>query len=296
MEHVPVLEEAKKEVNAVIPQSPEEVREELIRLQDQIVSGSDTPLVHRQIEKLLRTKRVELLGPLAKVIERVEYERGRPVKAVLSPRPKTLFEVLDDPGWDTIRELDVGHCSLQALVGNRSHRRVREIIVGRVGEFLASRWSLRIVHGISPRCFPEVACPNIEEVSATGVTFDALAERFPGLRRLSMHYWYEDLPDWSHPLLDRLDRFSVNDHITIENGVARFDDFRLEGRVAEWLAHYPKLERVEVPDTAIHERLSDEMQACFKALRMRGAEIVLIEGPQTDWWGARDNRYALRWG
>lgn len=113
MEQVVVLDDVK----AVNPRAGEAARLELIRLEEELASGVD---VQRQIERLIRTQRAALLGPLAKVLERVEYERGRPVKAGLLPRPKMLFDVLDDPGWDALRELDLSHCSLQALVGNRS--------------------------------------------------------------------------------------------------------------------------------------------------------------------------------
>lgn len=288
MEQVEVL----NEVKAVNPRASEEARAELVRLQEL----EPTPLVERQIERLIRSKRVELLGPLAKVLERVEYERGRPVKAGLMPRPKTLFDTLEDPGWQTLRDLDVSHCSLQALVGDRTHRRVREVKVGRVGEFLSTRPALRTVRGLSRIAFPEIPLPNIEEAAIADVDLDLIAERFPSLRRLSLRHWGELEANWYHPLLERLERFSLNEAITFEHGVARFSDDCLETGVSEWVAHYPNLKRVELPDTALSDRLTDQLHACFKAVRSRGIEVVLVEGKREAWWGEYDNRYALRWG
>lgn len=274
---------------------PTTAKAELIRLQGEVLAGRGTPKTRRDIERLIRSRRDELLGPLARVLQRVEYENGVPVRAGLAPRPKTLFEVLDDPRWDTLRELDLAHCSLQTLVGDRSRRRVREICVGRVGEFLSSRWSLRIVRGLSRACFPEVPCPNIEEASIFDVDLDLIAARFPSLRRLELRHWGELAANWSHPLLERLERFSLNETVTFERGVARFADDCLDPGVSAWVAHAPTLKRVELPDTALGENLPGPLQACFQAVRARGVEVVLVEG-QRDWWGVNDDRYALRWG
>ncbi|MFT3706195.1 MAG: hypothetical protein QM817_00885 [Archangium sp.] len=249
-------------------------RGELMALQERQARGENSADIERRVRVLIRKHTRELLGPLAKVLTQVEYERGEPVHASLQTRPQTLFETLDDRRWQTLRGLDVAACNWTGLIGERKHRTTPP----RMGELINHCRSLTDVRGLAARSMPERPCERVVHAEVHEVTLDKVFETFPSLRALTWRSVHE-LP-WVHPRVAQLESLTLGGRyqqsVEWRAGVVTLHG-EPSGYDLAFLATCPSLVRLEVPEDLLgYAHDMRHLSECFRVAREHGAPVVLV--------------------
>jgi hypothetical protein len=236
------------------------------QLADAVDSGKSQRVILKQLEKLRAERQRLALGELSRIFDDYEFREGALVKARLKRRPKGIGELLNEPQWASLEELDLGSLDHQELHG-------------KTGAFFNSLQKLQTVANLNSRLLPEVPCPRITTLSASQVDPDRLASLFPELRTLGFSYLTDPLRFWSHPFIESLDSVTVG-ALTWSNGTLTSRAHYLHGAFIEWVELGPPLVRLELEeDHLLGSGEKPRMQELFAAARRKGAEIVLKESP-----------------
>lgn len=252
-------------------------RGELMTLQLQ----PSTPRLARTIRGLVTKHRKELLGPLEHVLEAPEFEHGFLVSARLRRQPTELPELLEDPGWSTLRTLDLSRCDLVWLVGRPGTSR-RPAVPGHLAEFLNSRPALREVRGLSYCSFPEAPCPHIEAAEVHLIEPERVGQMFPALRELVVDTvngdWHAQLPHLErliigsrqYPMLEWTPHTFRLAHDSRSTPIA----------LVKCVEHGHPVTRLEIPENYFcHRHMSTELHEILSAVRRRGVQVVLTPSP-----------------
>lgn len=251
-------------------------RGELIVLQCEEEAGRGNEQTRRRIAQLVRKHSRRLLGPLAQVLEQVEFRRGVPHAAALKRLAKNLPGCLDDPGWANLAALDLSGCRLPWLIG-------------RTAAFINSRPALKVVR-LDRNQFPEAPCPRVLRASIGSAPISALGETFPALRELAVSRLYTDPAEfWRVPVLHTLESVTLtSDFANVQLLTWTRDKLRLhgggvDGYLAEWVSAGPAFKRLELPESTLYAERSiygrgepSDIHEIIAAARGRGAEIVLV--------------------
>lgn len=250
--------------------------DELINLEREVSEGGASEAVVRRLERLKSKAEKEALGLLAKALHTYEF-RGDVLHTARLRDSKYLVECARDPHWATVEVLDLGWVRSKSLGGDTS-------------DFIAS---LPLLHTLSLEAdqFPQRPCPGITTLHLNGdVPIAVIAERFPGLRALALHYLHRTAELWAHPFAQQLESITLG-ALTWTDGVLRLGPHQ-GGSSAEWIAQGPALRRLELREDELAEERLFELQLLFEAARRKGAEVVLLPepGPHSQWHSRRFDR------
>lgn len=247
------------------------------QLAEAVESGKSPRVILKQLERIRLERQKIALGELGRIFDHHEFRDGVLSKATLKRRPKGIGDLLNEPQWASLEELD-----LASLDHAELH--------GRTGAFFNSMQKLHTVDNLNSRLLPEVPCPRITTLSVSQVDPSRLATLFPELRTLRFSYLTDPLRFWSHPFIESLDSVTVGD-LTWSSGTLTARAGYIHGAFVEWVELGPPLVRMELEeDQLLCTGEKPRMQNLFAAARRKGAEIVLTGSPPMREYSSRSSR------